>query len=467
MHKVEEVNNLSPTLHFTHLSIMDAYRIDSLPCSALTHIASFLTVPSRALFAVAISTADNELTNADGLAIVGTEWDNVLDFGEIHKDLAAKLTDDHLRCVLLCVDAANRLKRLMLTGCIKITGAGLEPLRGSLVIEQIDLGSMEPSISLVHVLPILDSITKKKRCATDRRCALKFIHFPRSWRDLRWCNTDRDSPYATLQQSILRYNQMWALRPNLLSCFKCSARLPQRKRRNGQWVHDVGGLWIKRKGSQFGIDRHTCYGCLKRYCQNCESESGDEMLGYCDGCDRMYCADCAPILKCVPPEISGDDCHKVCSKCAPKEQICRDCGRFCCGEHLSPCESCGFFCHNCSEDDEAAITCEKCNERLCGGCRSQSASKGIKSCGELSCPVEICNGCRVRYDWGNCALCDGFVKIYLLEEKIGGLAKENKELTEKNKELTDKNKELTDKNEQLRGKMKTIRKIEGKTEQHE
>jgi FtsZ-binding cell division protein ZapB len=56
--------------------------------------------------------------------------------------------------------------------------------------------------------------------------------------------------------------------------------------------------------------------------------------------------------------------------------------------------------------------------------------------------------------------CDFLGKIYLLEEKIGGLTKENKE-------LTDKNKELTDKNEQLRGQMKTIRKIEGKMEQHE
>jgi NAD+--asparagine ADP-ribosyltransferase len=38
---------------------------------------------------------------------------------------------------------------------------------------------------------------------------------------------------------------------------------------------------------------------------------------------------------------------------------------------------------------------------------------------------------------------------------------------EKNKELTKKNKKLTDINEQLRGKIKTIRKIEGETEQHQ
>lgn len=369
--------------------------------------------------------------------------------------MAAKLTDGVIRGVLLSLDAVNRLTRLMLTGCIKITGAGLEPLRGSLVIEHIDLSPMKTSISFYRVLPILDSIIEQERCA------LKHLEFSRAWRS-------RQFPSATpFQQFISRYNEMWARRQNLLSCFKCSARLPQRKRRNGQWVHDVGGLWIKRKGSQFGIDRHTCYGCLKHYCRNCESESGGEMLGTtCHKCDRMYCADCAPILKCVPPEINSDDCWKLCSNCAPKEQICRDCGSFCCEAHLEPCESCGFFCHHCSEDDEAAITCESigCNERLCSGCRSQSGSKGIKYCSR--CPENYCNGCRVRHlsaphlRHHHCMECDSLGKIYLLEEKIEGLTKENKE-------LTDKNKELTDKNEQLRGKMKTMRKIEGKTEQHE
>lgn len=105
-----------PFIHRLFLLSMDAYSIDILPGSALTLIASFLAVPSRALFAVAISTAhNNELTNADGLAIFGTEWSHILDFGEIHKDLAAKLTDNDIRDVLLSVDAVNRLKRLMLS----------------------------------------------------------------------------------------------------------------------------------------------------------------------------------------------------------------------------------------------------------------------------------------------------------------------------------------------------------------
>ncbi len=523
--------------------------IDNLPNSALTHVASFLAVPSRALFAVAISTVRNELTNADGLSIVGSQSD-ILDFGEIHEDLAAKLTDDHIRDVLLCVDAVNRVTRLMLTGCIKITAAGLEPLRGSMVIEQIDFSAIETSDS-DYILLILDSIIEQERCA------LKHLKFPRK---TSWCS--RASPF---QQFIMRYNQMWAQRQDELVCFKCRASLPQRVRvMDGQWVQDVGGPWIQRGGNQFGADQHTCYECLKHYCRNCDSESGGKMVDYCGQCNRIYCADCAPILqcdgcfelkcsgcanfdtcpdcgsfccdscscscgffcynyncntnqddrphtcdecqerlcgscrrqvrilRCVPPpddddDGDHDDCEVlyICSNCAPKEQICGDCGSFCCGVHRFPCESCGFFCHHCSGGNEACVTCEECNERLCSGCRSQSGSKGIKRCS--SCPREYCNGCRVRHlseshsRYQDCIECDGLANIHLLEEKIGGLAnmnkeltdtnKEltdtNKELTDKNKELADKNKELTDKNEQLRSKMKTIRKIEGKTEQHE
>ncbi|KAL7459447.1 hypothetical protein ACHAWC_011121 [Mediolabrus comicus] len=260
---------------------MNTYRINNLPCGALTHIAGFLTVPSRALFAVAISTARNEFTNEDRLSIVGSQSD-ILDFGEIKGDLAAKLTDDHVRDVLFSVDAVNRLKRLMLTGCTNVTGAGLEPLRGSLVIEQIDLGSMETSTrSLNCVLPILDSII------VQERCVLKHLAFPRVWR------SRGERPYCVvqLQQFILRYNEIWARRQDELNCFKCSASLPQQRNGGrfgfGPWVQDMGGPWIQSQSEgnhfDFGIDRHTCYGCLKHYCRNCENESGSKTLANC-GC---------------------------------------------------------------------------------------------------------------------------------------------------------------------------------------
>ena len=61
-----------------------------------------------------------------------------MDFGEIEESFTAKLTDDHVRDVLVCIDAIKNLKVLKLIGCINIQGHGLNPLRGSLVLECIE-----------------------------------------------------------------------------------------------------------------------------------------------------------------------------------------------------------------------------------------------------------------------------------------------------------------------------------------
>jgi hypothetical protein len=116
--------------------------ITDLPTGILAHAASFLAAPSKALFAVALALDEDEnsvsLPNEMSSAIVGNQWDT-LDFGQIEEKLARKLSDAEVEKVLLCIDAVNNLKRLKLTKCQSITGTCLEPLRGSLIIEQIDL----------------------------------------------------------------------------------------------------------------------------------------------------------------------------------------------------------------------------------------------------------------------------------------------------------------------------------------
>ena len=206
-----------------------------LPIGILEHTASFLTPISRALFAVALT--NNEKNNPPSenySSIAGSDWlpidfgdietdlaaltnnenNNLpnensyssiaaaddwstLDFGEIEKDLAARLSDDDISAILQHIDAVNKLKRLRLTNCTKITGVGLEPLRGSTIIEQIDLSltndgesprlDPEPSVSCELVLPILDSIIAEHVLPTldsiiARECALKYLQFPYKWR---------------------------------------------------------------------------------------------------------------------------------------------------------------------------------------------------------------------------------------------------------------------------------------------
>eukprot|EP00984_Skeletonema_dohrnii_P007877 scaffold2901_cov91-Skeletonema_dohrnii-CCMP3373.AAC.21 len=135
--------------------------LSDLPGGVLTNVANYLDAPSRLLFAAALTTHQIAAASYErNSAIVGNEWTS-LDFGDIEKDLAVKLNDDDIEKVLLSIDAVNRVKKLKLTNCINITGVGLEPLRGSTIIEQIDLSlvgdhqspniSPKPSISLLAV----------------------------------------------------------------------------------------------------------------------------------------------------------------------------------------------------------------------------------------------------------------------------------------------------------------------------
>jgi hypothetical protein len=79
--------------------------LSDLPTGALAHLSRILASPSRALFAVALTSRDADSSSA----IVGGQWD-ALDFGDIEKELAAKLSDDDISGVLLCVDAVSTLK---------------------------------------------------------------------------------------------------------------------------------------------------------------------------------------------------------------------------------------------------------------------------------------------------------------------------------------------------------------------
>lgn len=117
------------------------------------------------------------------------------------------VSDDDVYAVLQCIKANQTLKKLKLTGCVNITGRGLEPLRGStvIVIEHIDLSLVkqyespaidpEPSISEAEVIPILDSII------TADGNSLKFTNLPKKWRSAR-------TTELTLTEYLGRYNRL-------------------------------------------------------------------------------------------------------------------------------------------------------------------------------------------------------------------------------------------------------------------
>lgn len=299
--------------------------LSDLPIGSLAHAASYLALPSRALFAVALDSRE-EGSNS---AIVGKQVD-ILDFGDIEKDLAAKLSDEDIRDVLLCIDSQNNLKKLRLTNCINITGAGLDPLRGSTIIEIIDLSlagdhesphlDPEPPISYYDVLPILDSIIQR-----GEGCALNFFLPPKVWRN------ELESDFHAF---LIRYNQMLISRSP--SCTKCNCNL------------------------QFE-QYDTCYGCLRNFCADCDEDGSTYCVTVCDTCERHYCSQCQIM--------------KICGEEGCGQMHCVGCMKFkrCYGCRTHLCIHCNFG--HCDGD---CVWCESClwqNSSLkCDFCSTQYVS---------------------------------------------------------------------------------------------
>ena len=129
----------------------DGICITDLPDNAIAHAASYLSKPSRAIFAVAMApwakldckqSSSSSAANATDMNHILTSspelWET-LDFADIEKSLAEKFSDDDLCSILTATGARANTKCLKITGCVKILGGGLSPLRGSTVLKQIDL----------------------------------------------------------------------------------------------------------------------------------------------------------------------------------------------------------------------------------------------------------------------------------------------------------------------------------------
>jgi len=399
--------------------------LSDLPTGALAHVSSFLAAPSRALFAVALNSRDSSS------AIVGNQWD-ALDFGEIEKELAAKISDDDIRDALLSIDAVNNLKKLRLTNCVHVTGAGLKPLRGSTIIEQIDLSLVgdhksprldpEPLISCTHVLPILDSIIER-----GEDCSLKHLMLPNEWRKER--NTESD-----FHAFLTRYNELLCSREG--RCLECRCNLSNRNR------DDLHMLNMSAEDGKFyGTQKYTCYDCTKQYCEDCEDDGGVYYIGgTCDKCERKYCLQCKKVDVCTSCDswycVNCTD-FRECFQC--DENTCPDCvsGSSC----RNTCCADKIWCIPCVENENAFSICESCNEVYCVDC-CDSDVYAVKACDV--CETSFCGQCRVNKCkvWRDCASCYHFSFHVLLEDKERMQTQDKEQRNEIN-ELKRKVKDLT------------------------
>ena len=168
-------------------------QLTDFPDALLVRSAEYLSNTSCVSFAMALTPQNimSQQPSANNMAIARASkqnWDNI-DLKDIQDICGRSLTDDDVRWVLLAIDAVNNVKSLKLTKCIGITGAGLEPLRGSIVLERIDLSLVgdhenptinpEPPISVSEVVPILESIIGAEGNS------LVHVQLPKKWREER------------------------------------------------------------------------------------------------------------------------------------------------------------------------------------------------------------------------------------------------------------------------------------------
>jgi hypothetical protein len=51
-------------------------------------------------------------------------------------------------------------------------------------------------------------------------------------------------------------------------------------------IETRGGIHEYRYGTQY----HTCYDCMKNYCDDCQDDNGDDYMRIlCGSCERRYC----------------------------------------------------------------------------------------------------------------------------------------------------------------------------------
>lgn len=191
-----------------------------------------------------------------------------------------RLNDIDLKAILICIDAHNNLKSLILTGCVSISGRGLLPsLCGSTVLQRIDLSLVsgvyesnnhgaENILSEACVLSVLRSIMLK-----GRQSSLKHIQLP-----LKWRNEMSDE----LTLFLVEYNVFLDSTYGSLICqheWKEEGIDKRCECVNGMGMH----LWDER----YGIQTATCYDCLKHFCTESEVCDARNPIDYCPLCQKV------------------------------------------------------------------------------------------------------------------------------------------------------------------------------------
>ena len=296
MHTLITITIISYTSNTKTYSYTMEEEQQNLPIALLPKVANYL--PCTSCLSLLMAMAPSSITSqhvpsvaVKAIAASCEDRDN-LDFKDVQDMIGRSLTDDDIRWVLLAVDGVNNIKSLKLTHCFGVTGAGLAPLRGSVVLERIDLSLVgdyespiidgDAKISVYHVVPTLNSIVD----SDDN--SLVHVQFPKQW-------SDEESDLLTAFLEV--YNNVLVSRQN--PCLAPSFEQAQPGCQNvcrGELVSVSG--------------QKCCYTCLKYICNECdEDREFYESVESCDSCEKSFCCGCTSLWRC------GQCDDKTCEGC--------------------------------------------------------------------------------------------------------------------------------------------------------
>ncbi|KAK1734491.1 hypothetical protein QTG54_014739 [Skeletonema marinoi] len=337
-------------------------------------------------------------------------WEEI-NFGDNEWDLCIELRDDDIAGMLACINSVQKLKRLYLTYCENISGRGLEPLRGSTVLERLDISLArkhydgrygECHLLETDVIPILDSILDRENHS------LKHLQFPYRWRTETFWNREVQTGYFA--RFMQKYNETEYQQS--IRCQKCNANCREHL-----------SICREDETKYFGTQGNTCYDCLSHYCYNCCDEEGQFYLTFCVSCEKFRCKYCMTMKPCrscrqsaftqelQPGYTERNDISFMCIDCEGS-RYCRECGHdFCdnCSQEVRWCNDCDRTgCRTCMN----MLRCEHvdCRARTCGSCRDNNigglerAVKTCRRCRRNLCFTHRLNACKLNWD-ASCREC--------------------------------------------------------------
>lgn len=372
--------------------------IQHLPNETLTKIAGYLTFPSQAIVAVALTApsgrfraiADESQLREASRAIVTSavagscdDWDTV-DFGEVEPSLAARLSDDDVESVFVCLlrcELGHRVRSVFLAGCTGVRGECIRPLRHFGNLLQVDLrlvgrksGAYETGVCSLEEDSVIGTLNRHVRTWG----CLKHVLLPEKF---------LLEPSNATQQFLLQLSESVERCGGV--CSNCDQALVFQE--NGRRAIDCASdpRW---NGSSnwplYGRSLTCCGSCLKDYCQHLGCR-----MDFCQNCRTMSCRECGAFDVCyICLSAICNDCREVNNaECGIDGwNRCHDCNQSACEDCLESCPSCDrTWCLECSP----ILHCERCNKTAsCDDCGS-GEELGITWCEDGDhC---LCRECRM------------------------------------------------------------------------